>query len=268
MIMPDGSDHKNHTCLAILFGRHRMNLQRIEEALLNAWPALQQILYDGWILRFSEGYTRRANSVNAVYESRLDVDLKVAACEKIYAEKGLPVIFRLTPFSSPPWLDQVLEKHHYQRQAPSSMFYLDLATSQPEPVQAGQWRAEPLDDWLALHSRWTQIPPARQETHRRIVQTIPNRKLPAVWLVSGEPVACGLGVLDDDYFGLFDIVTASQHRNQGYGRQLTFSLLEWGRKNGARHAYLLVMLDNAPARHLYARLGFEEAYQYWYRIAG
>jgi hypothetical protein len=28
--------------------------QRIEEVSLNSWPALQQILFDGWVLRFSE----------------------------------------------------------------------------------------------------------------------------------------------------------------------------------------------------------------------
>jgi hypothetical protein len=33
-------------------------IQEIEEISLNAWPSLQQILYDGWILRFANGYTK------------------------------------------------------------------------------------------------------------------------------------------------------------------------------------------------------------------
>ncbi|MDB5085123.1 MAG: family N-acetyltransferase, partial [Bacilli bacterium] len=36
----------------------------IEELTLNNWQPLQTMLYDGWLLRFAGGYTKRANSVN------------------------------------------------------------------------------------------------------------------------------------------------------------------------------------------------------------
>ena len=38
--------------------------RRLEEVAMNAWPALQQMLFDGWIVRFAQGYTKRANSVH------------------------------------------------------------------------------------------------------------------------------------------------------------------------------------------------------------
>ncbi len=35
-----------------------MNLRHIEEAALNAWLAMKQILFDGWVLRFSGGHNK------------------------------------------------------------------------------------------------------------------------------------------------------------------------------------------------------------------
>lgn len=67
--------------------------RRIEKVSLNSWPALQQILFDGWVLRFSEGYTKRANSVNPLFASSLDVEVKIDTCERLYAERGLPPSF-------------------------------------------------------------------------------------------------------------------------------------------------------------------------------
>jgi GNAT superfamily N-acetyltransferase len=43
-------------------------------------------------------------------------------------------------------------------------------------------------------------------------------------------------------------------------------MLGWAQENGARHAYLGVVELNSPARRLYDKLGFREAYRYWYRV--
>ena len=46
-----------------------------EELSLNALPALQTQFYDGWVFRYTSGYgyTNRANSVNLLYPSMLDL---------------------------------------------------------------------------------------------------------------------------------------------------------------------------------------------------
>jgi len=244
-----------------------MLAQRIEEVSLNAWPALQQMLFDGWILRFSKGYTKRANSVNPLFGSTMDVDQKVDACQTLYAERGLQPIFRLTPFSSPPDLDQVLESHDYAKTDPTLVLHLDLQDLDTRPALSIDLRDEPLDAWLGIFCRFKGAPVEKHRAHREILQAIPARRFPASLVEASRPVACGLGVLENEYFGLFDVVTDPQRRRQGYGRQLVASLVQWAQEHGARHAYLQVESTNEAARRLYAGFGFQEIYRYWYRIA-
>ncbi len=240
--------------------------KRIEEASLNAWPALQQILFDGWILRFSKGYTKRANSVNPLYGSRVDLHEKIDVCEGLYREKGLPSVFRLSPLSSPTDLDQVLKSRGYQRADPTLVLYLDLRGHANQTLPSGDLRAEGLDAWMELFRRFSESSMGKHETHKEILNAIPSKPVLASLVDSEQPVACGLGVLENRYFGLFDLITNSAQRNRGYGTQLVSGLLRWAQEHGAWHAYLQVMSSNQPARHLYAKFGFEEAYQYWYRI--
>jgi hypothetical protein len=100
--------------------------RRLEEVAMNAWPSLQQMLFDGWIVRLAQGYTKRANSVNPLFESQLDVVDKIVACEHIFTAKGLPTVFRLTPFASPAQLDQVLAQRGYHVIDPTLVMHLEL----------------------------------------------------------------------------------------------------------------------------------------------
>ncbi len=43
-------------------------------------------------------------------------------------------------------------------------------------------------------------------------------------------------------------------------------MLEWGRNHGATQAYVQVETKNHRAINLYNKLGFIEAYQYFYRL--
>ncbi|WP_257348220.1 GNAT family N-acetyltransferase [Pseudalkalibacillus decolorationis] len=81
-----------------------------------------------------------------------------------------------------------------------------------------------------------------------------------------DVIACGLGVIEREYIGLYDIVTDIKFRNQGFSEQLILNLLKWGKENGAKYSYLAVPLNNKPALILYSKIGYSEIYKYWYRV--
>jgi ribosomal protein S18 acetylase RimI-like enzyme len=102
----------------------------------------------------------------------------------------------------------------------------------------------------------------------RLLASIPSPRCFASLQVEGAIAALGLVAVEGDWAGLFDLVTAPSWRNRGLGRRLVRHLLGWAATKGARSAYLQVQQDNAPALHLYASLGFQQAYVYWYRVRG
>lgn len=238
--------------------------QRVEEAALNAWPALQHLLYDGWLLRFANGYTQRANSVTPLFNSRLDLAEKITFCAHTYARKNLPCIFRLPSFAAPE-LDDLLAQRGYKHVAQTSVLHRDLHTL-PRST-ATQIHHDLLDGWLATWCQLSGTTLDQHHTHAMLLARIAAQPLFATLQIDGDAVACGLGVLEDTLFGLFDIVTAPHQRNHGYGTQLVSSMLAWAASEGAQQAYLQVVSTNAAALHVYAKLEFTQLYHYWYRVA-
>ena len=241
-------------------------IRLVEELSMNAWPSLQTMLYDGWVLRFADGYTRRANSINPIYPSGDDVHAKIQTCEKLYWDRGLNVVFKITSAVYPENLDEVLADKGYAVDAQTSVQILDLGSMDTSPAQDAALVEALSDEWLAAYCAMSGVPAQREPVLSRILNGI----APATCFVSlhhnDKVIACGLGVLQAGFVGLFDIVTDPSFRRQGYGAQLVRNILAWARQRGAHTAYLQVMLNNAPALRLYSKLGFNAVYQYWYRV--
>ena len=238
----------------------------IEELSLNAWPALQTLQYDGWVLRFANGYTRRANSINPLYPSDLGVDEKLHFCEAFYRGRSLPVVFKITDQSLPAELDQYLDEVGYAKEAGTSVQTLDLGTFDQKPAANLIFWEDVQDEWLEAFCRMSPGVGAHTPTLRQMLLNILPRRCFAAVRVDGRIIACGLGVAQSGCVGIFDIVTDSAFRLRGFGRQVVSGLLTWGKANQADAAYLQVMLNNTPALNLYSTLGFAEQYQYWYRV--
>jgi len=240
--------------------------RRVEEASLNAWPALHQILIDGWVLRLARGFTKRANSVVPLYESVLDPIEKIRFCENLYAREQQTPVFRLTSIRSDRDLDGLLAERGYRRADPSIVMACRLDDAGSETQAGTAYVPLPQADWLSAYARITSAPDRAAQLHALLLNGI---RTPHEFgaRVEGRVVACGLAVLESELVGLFDVATDASVRRRGHGRQLVKGLLGWGHRSGARHAYLQVVADNLAARRLYESLGFSVLYSYWYRIA-
>ena len=78
-------------------------------------------------------------------------------------------------------------------------------------------------------------------------------------------IACGLGVLERGYVGLYDIYVDASCRRRGLGGDICTAIMQYGKSMGCHTAYLQCLTDNLGARALYDLLGYHETYHYWFR---
>src|SRR5687768_15369971 len=103
---------------------------------MNALPALQQVMLDGWVLRFGGGFTGRANSIYPLYSGTRDAGDKIATCERLYDEKKIPPLFKMTAAVEPEALDQLLESRGYTAFNHTSVQIRELTTATPPTTAA------------------------------------------------------------------------------------------------------------------------------------
>ncbi len=238
-------------------------ITRLEELALNAWPAIKTIYHDGAILRLAEGFTKRSNSVNALYRVG-DIDELIGFAENVYARNALPTIFKMIELPSYDLLDRRLESSGYIRIDPTSVLTAGLVEqdfpAHDEVMLADGFSREWIDGFISANRL-----EARSDAVRKILDGIAVGAVVASAEVEGRPIAFGFGALEAGWAGFFDIFVRQDHRGKGYGRKIMEALLGAAKERGAANGYLQVMDHNLPARALYGKLGFKRAYGYWYR---
>ena len=241
-------------------------LSRIEDAGLNASAPPQQRWVDGWLLRFSPGKAKRARCVNAVAAGRLSVAERLQACARVFAETGLPMIVRITPFTLPADLDARLEQQGLRRFDDTRVMVRTELPAAPVPLAPGiTVHALGLEAFAQRVGAFRGSPLAQRQAHAERLLSSPVPFFAFELRADGAPLACGQFAIEGDLVGLYDVFTARAVRGRGHADALCGHLLEQAWRRGARHAYLQVEADNAAARSVYQRLGFADGYAYHYR---
>ncbi|WP_422000096.1 GNAT family N-acetyltransferase [Reyranella sp.] len=240
------------------------SVRLLEERAFAAWPALETVDRRGWRSRFAGGYTKRANSINALsYEPEVDDEL-IASLEKAYRDRGQTPVWRLTPLA-PAGFEALLDDRGYRSIDPSLVQVCPLAATfaaDPE-VTIGE---QPSEAWIEAFATWSPVRPEHRPVMRRMLAAIAAPVGFAFVEEAGRAMAMAIGVVDGDHMGLFDVLVMPHARRRGLARRVTESLYAWAWARGARFAYLQVVASNEAALPLYAAQGFRTVYRYAYRV--
>ncbi|MGO4715079.1 GNAT family N-acetyltransferase [Bradyrhizobium sp. 2TAF24] len=238
---------------------------RAEHACLNAWPALSTVLHDGWLVRFADGLTRRANSANPLHAGARMDGATIQFFENLFRNQDLPLIVRV-PSMLDPSVDRHLAELGYIAEGESRTIFGEMAAMVVQPDTAVRIQAEADDDWLDMIHDLQGRTPAQSEIYEDIIGAI---ALPAGFATlsdEGEVVAMAYGVIDGDMLCCESVVTAAGRRGNGYGRRVMSALLDWAASQGAQSACLQVEAGNSAGAALYRSLGMHtELHRYHYR---
>jgi len=234
----------------------------LEEACANVWPAFEQMLYDGWLLRFTRGYSRNNNSVWPLFPGALPLERKITFCERQYAARGLSCGFRLSELAGHEGIEELLAERGYVQNNPNLVMNrasLDVPEANITEL--------PLDEWLETIYRVHPVDDVGMIDWER--QVLKRSALPsrfAIIMRNGHACAYGRSARQGSILNVEDLWTLLAYRNQGVGTQLIQGLLRRGQEEGAETAYLTVNESNIDARRLYERLGFVNNYRYRYMV--
>jgi N-acetylglutamate synthase len=227
-----------------------------EERLVNVWPAVETLFMDGWVVRFANGYSGRANSASAVVQGARMDDALLAEIERLYRAADLPPAVRVTPVCDP-GVEPLLLARGYRIRDEAHIMILDLAAHRGRtPAACVTLDSAPGAGWLAGVSAH-QSPDKRNRDH--LAAIVGRIRVPAAFATlatEGQSVGFAMCAIDRGWAEIGSVVLDQAMRGKGLGRLLMESLLAWAAGQGAHGAFLQVAAPNTVARSLYASQGF------------
>ncbi|MFD8788948.1 GNAT family N-acetyltransferase [Kitasatospora sp. NPDC059599] len=241
-----------------------VELQRIAG---RGWPAVEQQPLGAWTLRASAGFTRRANSVQALGDPGLPLPDALAAVRAWYAERELPSYVEVITPGSPEPLRAELDRLG-AGYAPTLVRTTPLAGLARTGGGHDRVRLARTADpaWLSLYRRVTGDP-AVEEAALRVLHGGPSVWFATVPGAPGQPpLAIGRCVIEGPWACFGAIEVQPYARRAGLATAVMAVLAARAAEEGASGGYLQVEAENAGAIALYDRLGFTTSHTYHYAL--
>jgi GNAT superfamily N-acetyltransferase len=239
------------------------------------WRAAETERLGGWLLRASEGFTGRANSVLPLGDPRTDPDRALQAVRTWYGRRGLPAKVSVAgpidsgvPDDGGPATEAraACLRAGWQPVPDGSAVVLTAPTAQlmrPPALPDGltvRLAAEPDRAWLENFRYRSQLPPPAALA---LLRSAPQQTFASI-RDGDSTVAVARGSLGGGWAGLTAVEVQAGHRRRGMGRALVGAIADWAWDCGAGSTYLQVAETNERARAFYSGLGFALHHRYDY----
>ena len=238
----------------------------LDDIAARAWPARENKKLGGWILRATDGITRRANSVYPKSSPSLDIDDAINRVIEFYQSKNLIPRFQVTEASQPPDIDFHLARRGFEMGLRVAIMVAEVNNLLHQETSLKTRIYSTLtEDWVSTYQTSEGYDDTSVKVRKEIMTRTPAPKAFVLCEVDGIPAGVGFGVSEGDWVGIFGLVTHKDYRRRGVATTINRAIGEWAKSNGAKYAYLQAEVLNDPALALYSKIGFKTKYEYWYR---
>ena len=238
-------------------------IESIERATLAAVAPEEVLEIDGWLIGLDPGSIRRAASAVPL---RHDLSAEPAVLDRIeaaYAERGLTPAFRI---ADGPGLESVraeLVRRGYAFEQPTlvkTAIARDVtAVTELAPAEITE---RPDDAWAAVFLG-EGFDPVDGAYRVKALSRSPGARFGRV-RDGGKTIAVGCGSFGHGWVSFHGMRTDMSRRGEGLAGRVLAGLAGEALGRGIDRAFLQVEEKNAPARALYRRAGFTQAWRYFY----
>jgi ribosomal protein S18 acetylase RimI-like enzyme len=233
------------------------SVDQLELAAAATWSPDITAVVDGWRLSSNGGFCRRSNSATAIGLAETSLVAKRAVTAWL-ADRGAPLVIRVTPLTDPTTAESC-ERNWYLDPRDETIVMarsIDERPVTPDVTTIDPRDAGFIDEFFSLNGRR----PGDDDTWVRMVGRIAP-EASGLWV---DGAAVGFVAVSGSLAFTYGVAVDVDAQRQGLGTMMMSAAEAWAAERGARAMALQVLGTNEPARGLYQRLGYSEAYRYRY----
>jgi len=254
-----------------------ISMDDLERITVEGWQPIERAELGDWILRASDGFTGRANSVLPLGDPGVLLSEAVDHCEGWYGDRGLRPLFSLFgpvgfAVGHDPLGRELLGRGYdpFRRTSVLTAAIAALPSERPHTSDArAVLESEPShrwwDAWATSHP-WicradgVNAPP---DAARTVLTGSPDQLFASLER-EGAVVGVARVAFAQAWAGVSALHVAPEHRRSGVAMQLIGALADAARAHGVRSMYLQGTQANSPALSLFEQLGFKVHHEYLY----